>query len=410
MEVVSSVKRFLVNMYCYSFFNTLTLLSPVYAVFMQSHGLSDFQVSSLIMLWSVGVLFTQIPVTWAARRLGVKTVLIVGQCLKAFAFVLWLVWPTYLGFAIGMLIWGMQGAIYNVVSEDVLYDELKARTHSNMYARVLGRRKNVYALGTALSSAGSLLLFFGYGWITAASVLSLLISVVFIARLRLKLPYGAVDDQTSSGFLKSLSTGARIVRKTPAILSMLALSVLVTNFSYLNDYLSLIGYNIGLRPEYIGIVPFFILCCQMLGQAVAHKFTRVRNIYLYPFVVVAGVLFILFSVFYNMWGLLILGAAYVVCSAIKILLYSRFQDLTPSRYRLEILSLYSIADQMSYMMVCLIIGLSSLGGSWRYSVMTLGVLLCMVGLWAIAFVRHRRRRTPEIKAMPGIRPAGTDIV
>ena len=35
----SSLRRFLHNVYGYAFFNKLILLTPVYAVFMQSHGL-----------------------------------------------------------------------------------------------------------------------------------------------------------------------------------------------------------------------------------------------------------------------------------------------------------------------------------------------------------------------------------
>ena len=98
---------------------------------------------------------TQFPVAHLARRLGAKHVLFTGQVLKAAAFILWILWPTFAGFAVGMLLWGMHGAIYNVVSEDVLYDELRARTNTLAYERILGRRKNVAAIGTAVSSAGA---------------------------------------------------------------------------------------------------------------------------------------------------------------------------------------------------------------------------------------------------------------
>lgn len=411
MAEQSSLKQFLTNIYGYTFFNQLMWLSPVYAVFMQEHGMSDMQISSLLILWSAGVLVTQIPVTWAASKCGAKHVLFLGQILKAAAFIMWLIWPTYAGFALGMFLWGMHGAIYNVVSEDVLYDEIKARTHANVYTRILGRRKNLASIGMALSAAGSLLLFFGYEWVTAASIVSLAISMLFVMRMKLGEKYSGVQNGVS--FVAQMRAGISAMRQTPAIIIMLALSVMVTNFSYLNDYLSLIGLDIGLAPEYIGIVPFFILCCQVLGQTYAHKFVRVRPVYLYMMIIVAGVLFGMFAMYYQMAGLAALGAAYVICSAIKILLYARFQDLTPTQYRMEILSIYSIADQMTYMFVCLVIGLGSMigGGTWRYSVMVLGIMLAMVGIWALGFARRGRMRAmPCAAPMVTMRPNGTDVI
>ena len=80
---------------------------------------------------------------------------------------------------------------------------------------------------------------------------------------------------------------------------------------------------------------------------------------------------------------------YILFSAINVLLYSRFQDFLPPRYRSVILSLYSIGDNMVYIGTCFIIGLGSTLGSWRYSLIVLGILLIMVGLWALMFVRDK---------------------
>jgi len=411
MATGTSLRGFLTNIYGYTFFNSLMLLSPVYAVFMQENGVSDMGISALLIIWSAGVLLTQFPVTWAAKKCGAKNILFAGQILKVIAFILWVIWPCFAGFAIGMLLWGMHGAIYNVISEDVLYDELQARKHANVYARILGRRKNIASIGTALSAAGSLLLFFGYEIITAATVVSLALSMLFVTRLRLIEEYKGIQGDGNS-MLKSIKTSISAMRQRSAIIAMLALSVLITNFSYLNDYLSLIGYDIGLRPEYIGIVPFFILCCQVVGQTIAHRFANTRPLYIYAMIIASGALFGMFAFQYNMTALPALGAAYVICSIIKIVLYARFQDMTPSRYRMEFLSFYSIADQSSYMLVCLIIGLGSLIGGWRYSVMLLGAGLVLLGLWAMIFAHRRKRKCsmPDAAPMITMRPSGPDVI
>ncbi|MCM1294149.1 MAG: MFS transporter [Muribaculaceae bacterium] len=405
MTTQNTTRQFLTDIYGYTFFNSLMMLSPVYAVFMQSHGMTDFDISLLLMLWSGAVLVTQFPIAACARKCGAKHILFIGQILKSIAFILWMIWPCYIGFALGMILWGMHGAIYNVISEDVLYDELRARTHNLTYERVLGRRRSIAALGTALSAAGSLLLVYGYGVITSVSIVSLAISMLFLMRMNLIQDYhGAQSGGTSQ--IAAIKTALSTMRITPAIIAMLIMSVLVTNFSYLNDYLSLIGLDIGLPPQYIGIVPFFILCCQIAGQSVAHKFTGVKSGALYTGIIAAGALFGVFVWQYNVAGLIALGAAYVICAIIKILLYARFQNLTPTEHRIEILSFYSIADQGSYMIMCFIIGLGSLMGGWRFSVLIMAVLLGMLGIWALAFVRRRYRRanithdTPQMTVRP----------
>ena len=53
MKANPSLRSFLRSIYGYAFFNKLMLISPVYAVFMQDHGMSDMQLSVLFILPSL---------------------------------------------------------------------------------------------------------------------------------------------------------------------------------------------------------------------------------------------------------------------------------------------------------------------------------------------------------------------
>lgn len=391
MNKKSSLRRFLANIYGFSFFNSLLMLAPVYSIFFQEHGMSDMQLSYLFIIFSAGIFITQIPCAWLMGIIGAKNSIILGQVFKAGAFVLWIFFPSFAGFALGQLMWGIQGAIYNVAFEGMLYDELKARHHHNLYAKALGIRENISSVGSILSAAGSLLLFFGYGFITALSVLTLAISTIFIMRIQLhqKPSRKPKAKKCKDNFFKIFATGSKIVRQTPCIFLMMLLSVLVGNFSYMNDYLSVIGVDIGLRKEFIGIVPFFIKGCQMFGQYFAHRLKGLRDWALYTGVAIAGSLFVAFSIFYSLPGLFLFGAAYAMFSAVDILMYSRFQDFVPSKFRSVVLSLYSLADQIMYMGACFVIGLGGNMGSWRYSALFLGMICILIGLWAIVYVKDR---------------------
>lgn len=395
MNKKSELRRFLRNVYGYSFFNKLILLTPVYAIFMQEHGLTDIQLALMFVILSAGTFLTQIPVTWITNKLGAKPAILLGQLLKALAFVLWLVWPTFWGFAIGMFLWGVEWAFFNVSFEGMVYDELRARHHGRMYARVLGTRYNLQAIGTALSAFGSLLMFAGYGWITLASLVALGLSCVCVMRMRLRSGAGDKPRHRKTNFVKLFKTGVRICGRTPCILLMLLLSLFVANIAYLDDYLSPIGVEIGMPVEFVGMIQFFILGCAVLGQTFAYRFARVRDWILYLTICAGGVAFIVFSLFYSVAGLWALGVAYVLFSAVNVLLYSRFQDFLPTTYRSVILSLYSIGDNLVYIGTCLVIGLGGMLGSWRYSVLILGTVLVGVGLWALLFIRDKCELVPS---------------
>ncbi len=413
MKKKSSLRRFLTNIYGYVFFNKLLLLSPVYAVFMQEHGMTDMQLASLFIILSVGTFMSQIPVTWMTNKLGQKNAINLGQLLKAIAFVVWLVWPTFSGFAIGMFLWGVQSAFFNVAFEGLLYDELRARHHHDIYARVLGTRYNVSAVAAALSAFGSLLMFVGYEWITLASLLSVAISMVWINRIQLRSRSRTSTKRVrKTNFIKLFRTGTKICIQTPCIFLMLMLTLLVSNICYLDDYLSPIGVEIGLPVVYVGLVQFFALGCSVLGQTFAHRFKSVPDWVLYSSICVAGSLYMAFSVLYNVAGLWTLGAAYALFAGIYILLYSRFQDFLPSSYRSIILSLYSIGDNVIYVITCLLIGFGGSMGSWRYSIFILGAIIVLIGGWALLFIKNRCavQSNPNVRVVKTIHPAGSDIV
>ena len=413
MKKKSGLHNLLFNVYAFAFFNKLLLLSPVYAVFMQEHGMSDMQLSALFIILSVGTFVTQIPVTWVTNKLGEKNAINLGQLLKAIAFVLWLIWPTFCGFSIGMFLWGIQAAFFNVAYEGLLYDELRARRHHDVYARALGMRYNVSAIAVALSAFGSLMMPLGYEWITIASLVAVALSMVSINRIQTRAHHKSGKCRTrKTNFIKLFRTGTKVCVQTPCIFLMLMLTLLVSNICYLDDYLSPIGIEIGLPVMYVGLVQFFALGCSILGQTFAHRFKHIPDWMLYSAICVAGGLYIVFAFSYSVAGLWALGVAYALFAAIYILLYSRFQDFLPSSYRAVILALFSIGENITYIVTCLLIGLGGMMGSWKYSIMFIGAILVLIGVWALVYIKDRCAvsQVPSRHVIKTIRPAGSDIV
>lgn len=382
------MKRLLFSLYGFAFFNKFLLLTPVYSIFMLENGLSDLQLSTMFIVSALGTILGQGPITFLTNRLGQRWAMIIGQILKAVAIILWLFMPTSAGFTVGMFLWGIQAGFRSVAFEGLVYDSVSAYGLRRDYSRILGRKSTYESIGTALSAFGSLLMFMGYDWVTWASVAAIVISVVCL----MLVPYSssrAASATPAMGLRDLFHTGIRTCAKVPCLLSVMMLTLLIINIPFLDDFLSPIGLQIGIPTEYVGVVPLFLLGCATIGQRFAYRFGQMSDKTLCLLIAIIGGCFVIFGHTYNIGTLWLMGIAYLLFYGVYTLLYSRFQHMIPPRHRSVVLSLYTTINYVLYMIVCGIVGLGATLGSWRFSIIILGILMFMLCSWAFFFVRRR---------------------
>ena len=382
------MKKLLFSLYGFAFFNKFLLLTPVYAIFMLENGLTDLQLSTMFIISSVATILGQMPITFITNRVGQRWAMIVGQILKIIAILLWLIYPTYAGFVLGMVLWGVQAGFRSVAFEGLVYDSVMESGHRREYTRILGRKSTYESIGVALSAFGSLLMFLGYTWVTWASVFAILLSMLCL----ILVPYRPIQRKVQKiQFKKMLRTGVNVCFKTPCLMSIMILTLLVGNVPFLDDFLSPIALQIGIPTEYVGALSFFLLVCATVGQRYAYKFARLTDWVLYSLIGLVGLGYITFASLYNIGSLWIMGGAYTLFYGIYTLMYSRFQHMIPLGHRSVVLSLYTTLMYIVYMIVCGIIGLGATLGSWRYSIIILGIMMVVLCVWAMVHVRNRCR-------------------
>ncbi len=382
------MKKLLFSLYGFAFFNKFLLLTPVYAIFMLENGLTDLQLSTMFIISSVATILGQMPITFITNRVGQRWAMIVGQILKIVAILLWLIYPTYTGFVLGMILWGVQAGFRSVAFEGLVYDSVMESGHRREYTRILGRKSTYESIGTAMSAFGSLLMFLGYTWVTWASVFAILLSILCL----ILVPYRPIQRKVQKiQFKKMLRTGIKVCFKTPCLMSIMILTLLVGNVPFLDDFLSPIALQIGIPTEYVGALSFFLLACATLGQRYAYKFSRLTDGILYSLIGLVGLGYITFALIYNIGSLWIMGGAYMLFYGVYTLMYSRFQHMIPLGHRSVVLSLYTTLMYIVYMIVCGIIGLGATLGSWRYSIIILGIMMAVLCVWAMVRVRNRCR-------------------
>lgn len=381
------LKRLLVSLYGFAFFNKFLLLTPVYSIFMLENGLTDFQLSTMFIVSAVGTILAQMPIAFITNRVGQRASMILGQVLKIIAILLWLVMPNYVGFVTGMFLWGVQAGFRSVAFEGLVYDSVYANGMGKDYTRILGRKSTYESIGVALSAFGSLLMFLGYAWVTWASVVAIVLSIICLLGVQYT-PPKQIRAKTVP-FAKIFRTAMRVCLQTPCLITTMSFALLIGNIPYLDGFLSPIGLQIGIPTEYIGVVSLFLLGCATVGQRFAYKFSKISDKLIYALVAVIGLCYMLFGATYSIGTLWLMGVGYILFYGIYTLLYSRLQHMIPSRHRSVVLSLYTTVSYLIYIAVCGIIGLGSMLGSWRYSIVILGAMMLILFLWGKLFLQKQ---------------------
>lgn len=102
-----------------------------------------------------------------------RFLLILSGVLVCAAFVLWTAVPSYLGFALGFVLWGVSGALESGTFEALIYDGLAAEGETAAYPRIMGfaGAAEEVTVVVAIMSAAPLYALGGYalvGWVSVA--------------------------------------------------------------------------------------------------------------------------------------------------------------------------------------------------------------------------------------------------
>src|SRR5687768_2625779 len=88
------------------FFEGFVPVMALYAImFERVGGMSLQQIGLLFSIWSLAYLCVELPSGVLADYWSRRKVLMLGGLLRALGFGVWILWPTFLGYAIGFALW-----------------------------------------------------------------------------------------------------------------------------------------------------------------------------------------------------------------------------------------------------------------------------------------------------------------
>ena len=256
-------------------------LYPLYQLLFTDHGLSAAEISTLFIIWSTTAFLLEVPSGALADTFSRRRLLVLGSVLSGLGFASWIVVPSYAGFALGFILWGVSSALISGTFEALVYDELAARGAADRYAGLIGRAKSaslVLNLAATLLAA-PLYQLGGYPLVGAVSLFSCLMQVV----VALSLPEAArvatadeteeVEPGTRHGplgrYALMLRSGLAEASTSRTVRKAVALVALLGGFLAFDEYFPLLARDVGASTTLVPLLIAGTVAAQAIGGALA---------------------------------------------------------------------------------------------------------------------------------------------
>ncbi len=254
-------------------------LYPVYPVLFADHGLSTAAISALYILWSSTGIVLQLPTGVLADHVSRRLLLVIAGFLRVVGFGAWIVVPSFAGFAVGFVLWGLSSALQDGTFEALVYDELAAADATGAYGRLTARSGTGGLIASAVATALAVPLFHigGFelvGWVSVAvCAVEGFVSLSLPAQPR-------VAEASEGGFrpyVETLRTGIVEAATRPSVRGVVLLVALLPGLTAIDEYVPLVGRDYHVPTS---VVPVFLLVITLtaaIGNWAAGRWWSLRG-------------------------------------------------------------------------------------------------------------------------------------
>lgn len=249
-------------------------LYAVYVLFFRESGLSVAQISSLLAIWSVVTFVVEIPSGAVADAVSRRLLLVIAAVLTGAAFTVWIVAPTYWGFAAGFVLWGLSTALQSGTFQALMYDELAREGRASSYARVMGFAESASMLTTLLAYgvAAPMLVITGgsiepLGWFSVGTAV---VQAVLAAGFP-DPPRTEYAEEEAASYRAILTAGvAEAARSRPVVRAVIVVAALAGVLA-VDEYTPLVADDLGATVVQVPLLLVLPAVGQMVGAALAGR-------------------------------------------------------------------------------------------------------------------------------------------
>jgi MFS family permease len=384
------VRRLVLSACALRFLDSFLLIVPFYTVMFAEKGLSPAQIGLVLGAWSATGLVLEIPCGVLADRMSRRWLLAISQVLRATGFLVWLAFPGFWGFLVGLTLWGMKSATMSGAFEAVVYDELKALGREAEYAKVFGRAKAARGVGlVAASLTAAVAAPLGYGPLIIASAISGLAAAG--AALALPSAPRAVTVADWS-YLSHLGRGAREAISLPGIPALIVFIAGVQAVAYATaDYWQLFGRDVGLPKSAIALFIAALATAEAVGSLLSHRIRHLDPRWLYGLTCLGGLSIVAAAATFQPWSVALPLIYMGLYSLVDVSADARFHHALCGETRATVASVKGFTTQCANGVLILGFGLVAQASAYRMSFLTYGAGLTLLGVvYGAASLRNSR--------------------
>lgn len=385
------MKKFLAKIYAYTFFADFVLIYPLYAVMFSDFGMEPWQIATLLAIWSTTAFLLEVPSGVWADKYSRKNILFVGQFIRTFAFITWILFPNFVGFLIGFVLWGIESALSSGTYQALLYDELKKFNEEKQFTKIYGRTRTLSFIAilsaSFLASPATLL---GYPFILILSSIAVFLAGLIIVFL----PKAHKTKSThEKEYFSILKKGLGDVFKNAVVFKILFFTSLAFAFGgALEEFYSIFADRAGLPAYGIGIFIALITGMEGLASFIAYRFEKLKTAWFYLLFIFSGLLLLLAGYFFTVPALLLIILFALPNGIVQTIFEGKLQDAIPSETRATISSVKGFFLETKALVIYFAVGFIAQASDYRNSFIVFGIIMMLVGLFYLLFTN---KNSPE---------------
>jgi MFS family permease len=316
----------------------------VYALLFTDHGMSSWQLSSLLVIWSATGILIEVPSGALADAYSRRLLLVIGPLLTAAGFALWVFTPSYLAYAAGFVLWGVKGSLASGALEALLYEELDRTGNTAAYPRLTGRAHTVGVIAVLLATAVAtpVLAVGGYPAVGVASIVACLLTAAVAATFPEHRT--APDGDSDLGYLATLRAGIAEAHADRRVRRWLLLVPAITAiWGALEEYTPLLIRETGVEVARVPLWYMLIYAGVSLGGLVAAAGNRLSGRGLGLLLAGAAAAMAAGALSGRPAGILLVAAAFAAFQVATVVADTRLQDRITGSARATVTSVASLA-------------------------------------------------------------------
>nr|WP_054811639.1 MFS transporter [Nocardia arizonensis] len=399
-------------------------LYALYALLFADHGLSTAQISLLLAMWSVTAFLLEVPSGAWADTVSRRAMLILSAVLMATGFTVWTLAPSFVGFGVGFVVWGVASALESGTFEALVYDELTAAGAGKSYPRVMGyaRAAQESSVVVAILAAAPLYALGGYalvGWVSVAvsglhCVIALTlpsppkaVSAAGVDELDADAPaqipsipgeigpaIGGAEPKIFARYRSMLRAGIGESVRVRHVRAGVLLVALIYGVTAYDEYFALLAEDAGVSTAIVPLLVGVTVLGSLAGSLLAGRTQRMSGVVMGVALAVAGVLFIAGTVAagiaagqprlvypLTVAGFTAIGLAYGIVFNADVVAEARLQDAIEGQARATVTSVSGLLSEVVALAVFGFVVVVTRWLSLSSTVALLGVVMLVIA-WA----------------------------